>query len=135
MRSGRYAARTPVAWIIAIAVVSGCATLARGPTEEFVLRTTPSGAQASSSSGWECVTPCTVTINRRGDFVVALQKGGYATKTVTVQSVFAPPSGGLGRRVSVNTGMIGQAADMASGANYQHKPNPLEVRLERNDLD
>ena len=112
-------------------LIGACATATRGPMETFVVRTTPDGAQASSTSGWECVTPCSIQVRRRGDFVVTLRKDGYVTQTLTVRSVPAAPDPGIGHRVGVNTGWIGSITDMASGANYEHRPNPIEAVLER----
>ncbi len=112
--------------------IAGCATVQRGPTETFVVRSTPSGAEVSSTSGWECTTPCTVKVARRGDFVVTVRKEGYVTQTLSVKSVpVQKKKRTLGDRVQVPTGLIGTAADMASGANLEHQPNPLEVRLEQ----
>ena len=112
------------------AVLGGCATAVRGMTEEFSVHSTPSGARASSSTGWECITPCTVKVQRRGDFVVLLRKEGYADQTVKVHSVRILEKRSMRERVGVNVGWIGSAADFATGANYEHKPNPLEVTLE-----
>lgn len=116
--------------LASLALIGACATVKRGPTETFVVRTSPDGAIASSSTGWKCTTPCEVEIGRRGDFVVALRKEGYVTQTVAVRSVPIParPS-----RVTVPTGLLGSAVDAASGARYQHKPNPLTATLQRAD--
>jgi len=117
--------------VVAAALLLGaCATVSRGVTETFVVRTTPSGALASSPAGWECETPCQVKVARRGDFVVTLRKKGYVTKTVTVRAVRSAAPKGLGDRVGVPTGWIGTATDTVSGAHYEHRPNPLEVNLE-----
>ncbi len=118
------------ATVLAATLMSGCASAPRSPTETFVIRTTPSGAQASSTQGWECVTPCSVKISRRGDFVVALRKDGYMTKTVRVRSVAAAPEPNMGSRVAVNTGLIGSAAKGLLGTHLEHQPNPLVVELD-----
>ena len=111
--------------------LAGCATTQRGATETFEVRSIPSGATASSTTGWECVTPCAVKVARRGDFVVTVRKEGYASKTFTVKSVpVQQRSRGLADRVRVDPGMIGSATDMLSGANREHQPNPLEVELD-----
>lgn len=116
----------------ALAALTGCATAKRGSTETFEVRSTPTGASVTSSSGWECTTPCSVKVSRRGDFVVTVRKDGYVTRTFTIKSV--PIQGqkkGLKDRVVLGeTQYIGRAADWASGANREHQPNPLEVELE-----
>lgn len=115
-----------------LVALAGCATVKRGSTETFEVRSTPTGASVTSSSGWECTTPCIVKVARRGDFVVTVQKDGYVTQTFTIKSV--PIQGGenglTDRVVVTNTEYIGRATDWASGANREHRPNPLEVVLE-----
>ena len=117
---------------VLLVVLSGCATAKRGSTETFEVRSSPSGASVTSTSGWECTTPCIVKVARRGDFVVTVRKDGYLTRTFTIKSV--PIQGnkkGLGERVVVGeTEYIGRVTDWASGANREHQPNPLEVELE-----
>lgn len=54
------------------------------------------------------------------------------TRTVSVKSVpVQKKQRTLGDRVHVPTGLIGSATDLASGANREHQPNPLEVTLEQ----
>lgn len=116
--------------VVAVALlVGGCATLTSGPMEEFRVDSTPAGASVSSTSGWTCVTPCSVSISRRGDFVVTVRKEGYVTRTVSVRSVPARTKRPTG--VQVDTGMVGSVTDWLSGANYEHTPNPVTVALER----
>ena len=114
-------------------LASGCATVTRGPTETFTVRSTPPGALASSSSGWECVTPCSVQVKRRGDFVVLLRKDGYSEKTVKVQSIRTGKKGSLRERVGADISWVGSTTDFATGANYEHAPNPVVVTLERDE--
>lgn len=118
--------------ILLALAIGGCATVQRGPTETFVVRSTPSGAEVFSTTGWECTTPCAVKVARRGDFVVTVRKEGYVTQTVSVKSVPVQKNKRtLADRVHVPTGLIGSATDLASGANLEHQPNPLEVTLEQ----
>ncbi len=115
--------------LLGLAALGGCATAVRGATEMFSVQTTPPGALASSSTGWECTTPCKVTVKRRGDFVVLLRKEGYVDETVKVRSVPVATKRSMRERVGVDVGWIGEAADFATGANYEHTPNPLDVTL------
>lgn len=112
--------------------VAGCATVKRGSTETFEVRSTPTGASVTSTTGWACTTPCSVKVARRGDFVVTVRKAGYVVRTFTIKSVpIQSQKKGLADRVVLaDTAYIGQAADWASGANHEHQPNPLEVELE-----
>lgn len=127
---------TPKRPLIALMLVAlgagagGCATVARGVTEQFTVRTNPPGALASASTGWECTTPCTVKVKRRGEFVVLLRKEGYVEQTVKVRSIPTKKKGSMRERVGVDVGWLGSATDFASGANYEHVPNPLVVALQ-----
>lgn len=119
--------------LIAILFMSlaGCATAKRGATETFEVRSDPTGASVTSTSGWECTTPCSVKVARRGDFVVTVRKDGYVTKTFTIRSVPVQQKKGLKDRVVLGeTEYIGRVTDWASGANREHQPNPLKVELE-----
>ena len=116
--------------LLTVAMV-GCATVKRGPTETFEVRSSPRGAAVSSTTGWECVTPCTVKVARRGDFVVTVRKEGYVTQTRSVESVpVTEGKKGLKDRIGVDTTWIGGATDLVTGANREHQPNPLVVELE-----
>ena len=115
--------------LLGLVALGGCATAVRGATEMFSVQTTPPGALASSSTGWECTTPCKVTVKRRGDFVVLLRKEGYVDETVKVRSVPVATKRSMRERVGADVGWIGEAADFATGANYEHTPNPLDVTL------
>ena len=115
--------------LLGLVALGGCATAVRGATEMFSVQTTPPGALASSSTGWECTTPCKVTVKRRGDFVVLLRKEGYVDETVKVRSVPVATKRSMRERVGVDVGWIGEATDFATGANYEHTPNPLDVTL------
>ena len=119
-------------FVVLFAVLAGCATAQRGPTETFEVRSSPTGASVTSTSGWECTTPCRVKVARRGDFVVTVRKDGYVTQTFTIKSVpIQGEKNGLKDRVVLaDTEYIGRIADWASGANREHQPNPLEVELE-----
>ena len=118
--------------VFLLGVLAGCATAQRGSSETFEVRSTPAGASVTSTSGWECVTPCRVKVARRGDFVVTVQKDGYVTQTFAIKSVpIQSKRKGLKDRVVVGeTEYIGRVTDWASGANREHQPNPLEVELE-----
>lgn len=117
---------------VLLVVLAGCATAKHGSTETFEVRSSPAGASVTSTSGWECTTPCIVKVARRGDFVVTVHKDGYVTQTFTIKSVpIQGEKNGLRDRIGVGeTEYIGRVTDWASGANLEHQPNPLEVGLE-----
>src|SRR5215813_14894626 len=76
------------------------------------LESDPPGAEARTSLGQGCRTPCTVTIPASGEFAVTFALAGYESQTVPVSIV---QSGG-------------QGSDYSTAV--QLSPNPVEVQLE-----
>jgi hypothetical protein len=108
---------------------SGCATITRGSSEAFVIETDPAGAEARLSTGLQCRTP-SLTVKRRGEFVVTIEKEGYETVQATVtSSIDNAGAAGMAGNVLLG-GIIGAGVDAGTGAMHSHKPNPLVVKLE-----
>lgn len=114
---------------LALALLSGCATITRGTSESFVIETDPPGAAATLTNGMSCTTPCSLKVKRRGDFVVTLEREGYEPVTATVtSSVDGGGAAGMAGNVILG-GLIGAGVDAGSGAMHSHKPNPLTVTM------
>ena len=126
----RFGARALVLASLALSLPA-CATITRGTTQQFTVETTPPGARASTSNGFECVsTPCTFRMPRKDPFRVTVALDGYASQTVEVTSGV---SGAGGTAMAGNIlvgGLIGGAVDATSGAMNDLKPNPLVVVLQ-----
>lgn len=126
----RFGARALLLASLALSLPA-CATITRGTTQQFTVETTPPGARASTSNGFECVsTPCTFRMPRKDPFQVTVALDGYVTQTVEVTSSV---SGGGGAAMAGNIlvgGLIGGAVDATSGAMNDLKPNPLMVVLQ-----
>jgi hypothetical protein len=78
-------------------MLSGCASVTRGTTENISIASTPSGAEAIVS-GLEvpttCTTPCAVVAKRNADISITFQKDGYEPQIVQLtkeSQVRAPP--------------------------------------------
>ena len=111
----------------------GCASVTRGGKESFVIETDPAGVRASSSQGWSCMTPCSMKIKRRSEFVVTLEKEGYETLRTTVTSSIDTAGGTAMAGNILLGGVVGAGIDGITGAMHSHKPNPLVVKLEKID--
>jgi uncharacterized protein YceK len=123
------ALRTIVFLIMIMVLTSGCASITRGTTEAYAVQTKPPGAEVRSSSGWNCVTPCSVKVKRRGDFVLTMTKPGYEDVTATVtSSIDGAGAAGMAGNVILG-GIIGAGIDAGTGAMHSHKPNPLVVEM------
>ncbi len=121
--------RQPLIILALTALASGCATVTRGTNEAFGIQTTPAGADAQLSNGLSCVTPCSVKVKRRSDFVVTITKDGYETVNASVtSSVDGGGAAGMAGNVILG-GLIGAGVDAGTGAMHSHKPNPLVVTL------
>jgi hypothetical protein len=61
-------------------------------TTILLIQTNPDGADARSSLGATCHTPCTMTIGTAGDFTISFAQDGYVPQTITVHSTMSEGS-------------------------------------------
>jgi hypothetical protein len=115
------------------AVVGGCASVARGTTENISIASTPAGAEATISGldvPTACVTPCSVVVKRNADISVSFQKEGYAPQVVPLtKEIQGAGAAGFAGNLLVG-GLVGMGVDAVTGAATDHKPNPVAVTLE-----
>ena len=121
-----------VAAALAAASLCACATITRGTTQAFEVRTTPAGAAVETTNGLYCkATPCVFqNVARNANFTVTITKPGYKTVTSNVTNTTA---GGGGAAMAGNIifgGLIGAGVDATNGSMQDLVPNPLEVVLE-----
>ncbi|ARQ01229.1 PEGA domain-containing protein [Pseudorhodoplanes sinuspersici] len=111
---------------------AGCASATRGWTEQITITSTPAGAEATVTGPevpTTCVTPCVVQVKRNDDVSVAFSKEGYEPQVITLtKEVASGGAAGFAGNILVG-GLVGMAVDGASGAAYDHKPNPVIVTL------
>lgn len=110
-------------------LLSGCATITRGTNQNFVVESSPSQANVKLSTGQTCVTPCTLRMKRKSEFVVTISKEGYQTQEAHVHGVV---KGGGAAGAAGNVifgGIIGAGIDASNGSLMNLKPNPLQVNL------
>ena len=117
--------------IIALALtVSGCATVTRGTTSQVQFNSDPPGVAMRTSHGHNCVTPCTLQMNRKDEFIATFSKPGFADQQVPVGTKVAGEGvAGFAGNVLIG-GVVGMAADAATCATLEHYPNPVSVTLE-----
>jgi hypothetical protein len=145
-KTGRQAQDTPSAMIItkgwgrismlkglgalaAALILGGCATVTRGTNDQVQLRSAPSGAIATASTGQSCTTPCTITVGRKDEFSVRFEKPGFISQDVQVKT----QASGAGQAAMAGNlivgGIVGMATDASTGATLDHVPNPVSVEL------
>lgn len=109
---------------LAAVLPTACATIISGKHQEVQVISSPSGAKASTS-GQTIITPGTFTLRRDTNHVIAIEKEGYISETVTLTS-------GVGPAVAGNIifgGLIGGGIDAATGALYKLYPETVNVAL------
>lgn len=114
-------------------VLSGCASVTRGTTENIAISSTPSGVEAVVS-GLEvpttCTTPCSIVAKRSADISITFEKQGYEPQTVQLTKE-VPATGAAGFAGNIIAGgLVGMGVDAVTGAALDHKPNPVIVTMQ-----
>jgi hypothetical protein len=109
--------------------LTGCGTITRGTTEQLQILSDPPGAEARTSLGHQCETPCTITISRKDEFNVSIEKEGFQRAQVPVITTIGGAGGAAFAGNILLGGVVGMGADAATGAAYDHTPNPVFVTL------
>jgi hypothetical protein len=117
--------------VLALAgLTANCATVTRGTTNQIQVVSQPSDADVRTSMGHTCRTPCTLTIDRKSEFMVTIGKDGFKEQQVPVATrVVGAGAAGFAGNILLG-GLVGMAADAATGATLEHFPNPVDVTLE-----
>ena len=119
-------------WIAIFALAAlcgGCATVTRGSTEQIQILSEPPGADARTSMGYMCVTPCTLQVGRKDEFTVTISKPGFETAQVPVNTKVSGKGGAAVAGNVIIGGLIGLGVDASTGAGLDHDPNPVSVDL------
>ena len=110
--------------------LGACATVVRGTKQKFTIQSSPPAAEAKTSLGVTCTTPCTFKTDRKTRFTVTVSKDGYETQTVPVGRHMTKDGGIITFGGNwVIGGAIGMGIDATSGAMFDLWPNPLIVTL------
>ena len=123
--------RLQVTTVVALALTTAnCATVTRGTTNQVQFVSEPPEAAVQTSLGHTCSTPCTIESSRKTEFVAVFEKPGYRRESVPVQTrVAGSGAAGFAGNVIIG-GIVGMAADAATGATLEHYPNPVSVTLQ-----
>lgn len=111
--------------IIALSLLSGCATVVKGRTQTVPISSDPSGAEIILNHVPMGITPAQLELRRKNDHLITLQKEGYAPASVPVlKSVGGAVWGNI-----LAGGLIGWGVDATTGAQYNLSPETVFVRL------
>ena len=84
--------RAMIAAVLSALMLSGCATMIRGTTQQVSINTDPPGATVTTSTGQSCTSPCLFEAERKNTLQVTVEKTGCNTYT----SAMIPTLAGAG---------------------------------------
>lgn len=108
-------------------LLSGCATVVNGTTQDIPITSTPSNASVVINSMSYGMTPTSVKLKRNSTYMVEISKDGYISKTCQI----IPRISGVIVGNLIYGGIIGGAVDMASGGGYTLEPSVVHVILQK----
>ena len=110
--------------------LGGCASIVRGSEEPITFQSEPAEAAVSLSNGLSCPsTPCEMKVARKDDFTATFTKPGYEPTSLRVVSHVSGTGAAVGAGNILAGGVIGIGVDAYNGANLDHEPNPVAVKL------
>jgi hypothetical protein len=112
--------------ILALLALAGCGMISHGTSQSINCTTIPAGALVRSADGTTCSTPCTVSLKRKKDDVLTIERDGYETVTLPVRSAF---SGASASNILLPGGLICWGVDVVSGGGYHLVPAQVAVTL------
>ncbi|MCX6051327.1 MAG: PEGA domain-containing protein [Campylobacterales bacterium] len=114
--------------VSSVLLFTGCATIAGGGGKQAVsFSSEPAGASVSVGGAQMCTTPCQVTLDRKQDLVIKVEKEGY-------QSITRPLETKMNTWVLGNViigGLPGTTTDALNGATVEYSPNNYHFELKK----
>jgi len=120
--------RTAILFVSAFVVLctTGCATIVKGTTQEIPVSSDPTGARVSVDGATAGTTPTTVTLSRKSNHMVTIEKEGFQSESVAItKSMSAAVAGNI-----IAGGFVGWGVDAVSGAQYNLNPSTVNIRLQ-----
>ncbi|WAJ29683.1 translation initiation factor 2 [Antarcticirhabdus aurantiaca] len=110
--------------------LAGCGTIERGRSDFVAVVVHPALATVTTSRGDRCEGSCILDVPRREGFTVTAAAPGYLSKTVEVKSVATLEGMRSTATNAAGPGVVGVGVDLYTGAVYDHRPNPVSIRLD-----
>lgn len=108
-----------------VASLTGCASIVKGTTQEIPVSSEPTGARVSVDGNPSGTTPTKVTLSRKQNHMVTLEKDGYQPENIAItKSIGGAVVGNL-----LAGGLIGWGVDAMTGAQYNLHPETINARL------
>lgn len=118
-------------WAVGVIVVllsaTGCATISGGTSETVTINSVPPTAAITIDGGATYTTPASVSLSRKNDHTIAVEKDGYKKATVSLGREFRTGATIFGNILWLLPGVI---VDGFSGGMWEFKDKSLIVPLE-----
>ncbi len=108
-----------------VMVLSGCASIIHGTTQNVGFASEPAGAQVTVDNHAVCTTPCIASLKRKDNHIVKMDLNGYQEFEATLTR---RASGWVLGNILVG-GLIGLGVDAVDGAMYKVTPAHLTATL------
>jgi len=108
-----------------VSLSGGCASIIHGTGQDIPIASTPSGASVKVDGVPAGRTPTTAHVKRGNDHVVSIGKNGYETEDLSLTRHIG---GAVFGNILVG-GLIGWGVDAITGAQYNLRPNTINVWL------
>ncbi len=113
--------------LIMLAALAGCGVIAHGRSQQVTFTTVPAGALVRlEDSGGQCTTPCSVTLSRKKDETLVIERDGYEKVTFSLKSVMLKSSVA---NMLLPGGLVCWGIDLVSGGAYRIVPERVELEL------
>jgi hypothetical protein len=111
-------------------VMAGCATIIKGTNQDISIQSNPSNAKVTIKTiggveVWSGVTPASVKLPKKKEYIVTLQMTGYKDATVQINQSFEAWT--LGNLIC--GGVIGIVVDAVDGAMWKLEPDQIMVTM------
>jgi hypothetical protein len=117
--------------MLSIALMSGCATIITGSSQEMSFQSSPDGATVTVDGRIIGKTPTTVRLDKKSGQSVIFTKDGYEPLTMQLATRMQPWFFGN----IVIGGLLGSTTDGVSGAIHEYSPNQYMVTLQPQKLE
>ena len=112
--------------LLVLSALAGCGVIMHGTSQNILCETTPAGALVRSADGSTCSAPCTVSLKRKKDDVLIIEREGYETVALPIHSVLSASSAA---NILLPGGLVCWAFDVISGGGYRLVPEHVGVAL------
>lgn len=116
--------------VVACAALSGCGSITRGTSEPVYISARPTDAKITTSLGHSCLSPCTITVDRKTSLTAYAERPGYERGSIQIGTkVSGAGATGFAGNILIG-GVIGMGVDAVTGAAMDHSPNPAQIVLQ-----